>query len=393
MTKRPVSPTTDATPTSKVYFWMDTLCVPVHNSTLRQKAITQMSEIYKSASNVLVLSAELMRYPSLDRSYTEIYTRLSCSAWLRRLWTLQEATLNRNLLIQFSDRAVYIGRWSCLHAQYDLAKREKPWDLVSSECNRFSLDLLEESSDWSYARRTNWIWQSLKFRTTSRRGDEPLCIAILQGLDVDELQNVSEAGAEKKFWQLHGKHGVPAQVLFIPGRKLKDKGLGWAPENLMDLTVVGSNADAHGDVTSRGLCVQYSGFVLEEMTLPRNSVISCMVDDRVFFIRLNLSVNPPWEGLNIEVRPKRLAIILQCVRSSADTAAGGFEAGIGTLVEVLQMGEEIFCKYLRLTSVVKKDKFWDTHPLVPWKHVEIKEKLLPPISGMYLHSDQKWCVD
>lgn len=352
-----------------------------------------MSEIYKSASNVLVLNAELMRHPSLHRSYTEIYTRISCSAWLRRLWTLQEAVLNHNTLIQFFDRALYAGRWSDLYDQCDLAKKEKPWDLVSWECNRCSLNLLEEFSDWSHAQRTNLVWSALKFRTTSRRGDEPLCIAILLGLDIDELQNTSEAGAVQKFWQLHGQFGVPAQVLFIPGRKLKDKGLGWAPENLMDLKVVGGDTKAHGQVTPAGLCVRYPGFMLEVLAASRNSVISCMVDGRIFFIRLNLTVNPPWEGLNLEARPRRLAVILQYVRSSADVAAGGFEAGLGILVEVLQTGDEIFCKYLRLTSVVKKDHFMDTHPIVPWKDVEVEERFSSPVLGTFLRSDQKWCVD
>ncbi len=121
------------------FFWMDTLCVPVKNQKLREKAIVKMRDVYECASNVLVLDAELMQH-SAERDYREIFTRISCSSWLRRLWTLQEAVLNKNLLFQFSDRAIYVGSDSKLFAHQRHDNTNHPWDLVAWECNRYDFD-------------------------------------------------------------------------------------------------------------------------------------------------------------------------------------------------------------------------------------------------------------
>jgi hypothetical protein len=238
---------------SDYYFWMDTLCVPVKNHRLRQHAINKMRDVYQLAANVLVLDHELMQHPSLDRPYAELFTRITCSTWLRRLWTLQEATLNRNVLFQFADRAIYAGGGSALSQMQAFDNRHNPWDLVAWECSRYTLNFIGTFPHLSQALRMNIIWDSIRHRTTSRGGDEPLCIGILLELDIDALQSEPDACTVKKFWSLHAATGVPAQVLFVPGPRLQDEGLRWAPEHLLDLQIVGSRPQWHADVCIFGV--------------------------------------------------------------------------------------------------------------------------------------------
>jgi hypothetical protein len=70
---------------------MDTLCVPRRNKTLRQHAIREMSKIYKEAEKVLVLDSYIQN-SRCDNLIDSFFT-IACSAWVRRLWTLQESML------------------------------------------------------------------------------------------------------------------------------------------------------------------------------------------------------------------------------------------------------------------------------------------------------------
>jgi hypothetical protein len=379
----------DITPKA-CYFWMDTLCIP-KDATLRHHAITKMSEVYSSASKVLVITAEFIQHPSINRSYMEIFTRISRSTWLRRLWTLQEATLNRELLFQFSDQAVSVNDNSARARLQERENIEMPWDLVRWECNRYHFDNFFGRQQTSYTRQENQVWQGLQHRTTSRGGDEPLCIAILLGLNVEQLQEEPDAHSVKKFWRLHEKRGVPAQVLFIPGPKLDEDGLHWALSNLMDLRIVGGDITAHADVTPRGLCAKWPGILLEPLKQPANFVIPVEVEGQIFYVRQNLiSSAPSWTGLHLHER--KLAIILMIVRRIGSGAIDGLESGLGAMVQVLSEGEEHHVKYLRLVSLLRKDEFADRHPNTPWKSGEIEEKLGDPAHGIFLDSRQRWCV-
>lgn len=373
------------------YFWMDTLCIP-KDILLRHQAINRMSSVYSSAAQVLVLTLELMKHPSIGVSYTEIFTRISCSTWLRRLWTLQEAALNANLLFQFSDQAVYTNQRSSMYAQQLQENKEKPWDLVRWECNRYHFLDANEVTNASYTMRVNNIWNNLQHRTTSRGGDEPLCIAILLSLDLEKLQEEPDACTVKKFWRLHEEHGVPKNVLIIPGPKLDEDGLHWAASELMDLKIMGSNILAHADVTPRGLLATWPGVVLDKLDHQVKSVIPIEVDEDHFFVRQVLMNNSPsWEGLELRERGT-LAVLLVMIVCGEHAAVDGLEASLGALVEVITSGEIMYVQYLRLVSVSRKDSHYDQHPNIPWRSEEIEEKMLTPVKGKFMKAQQKWCV-
>ncbi len=251
-------------------FWIDTLCIPKDRA-LRKHAIVKMRDVYKLAINVLVLNTELMR-ASCNRPYTEIFTRITCSSWLRRLWTLQEGLLNFNLLFQFSEGVVAVGLHSRLYTAQSEDNTQNPWDLVAWECSRYCFHVLMHFPLYSDVLQVNFIWSALKNRTTSRVGDEPLCIAILLDLNIDELQKAPADDRVRKFWSLHVK-GLPASVLFLPGKKLLNEGFGWAPADLMQLKILGTEINCRGMITRRGLQISYPGFTLSQPDHSPNYVL------------------------------------------------------------------------------------------------------------------------
>ena len=91
-------------PLGSVGFWMDTLCVPVHDPELRKISIASMRHIYSSASAVLVLERTIQETHSDSSIYSRSLTLYS-SKWLRRLWTYHEGGLARRVYFQFRDRS------------------------------------------------------------------------------------------------------------------------------------------------------------------------------------------------------------------------------------------------------------------------------------------------
>src|SRR6187551_2408176 len=97
---------------------MDTLCIPVGVAGdaadvasdighLKQTAIDKMAVTYAGASAVLVLDSELQqRSISADVPDVEMLSRIVCSTWMWRCWTLQEGAMARSAYIQCSNGAV-----------------------------------------------------------------------------------------------------------------------------------------------------------------------------------------------------------------------------------------------------------------------------------------------
>ncbi|KAL9581531.1 MAG: hypothetical protein Q9212_003848 [Teloschistes hypoglaucus] len=88
-----------------VYFWMDTLCIPVspQHRKLRQKAIGNMALTYAATDRCLVLDPELERIEMRGLTPLQLNAHMFCSTWLTRSWTFQEARLSRAWLAQFAD--------------------------------------------------------------------------------------------------------------------------------------------------------------------------------------------------------------------------------------------------------------------------------------------------
>lgn len=91
-----------------VPFWMDTLCIPKSSTfnAVKQLALAQMADIYRSADKVLVLDSSLQAVSCADISWVEMNMRVGYCPWSTRVWTLQEGRLAREAYIQFKDKPV-----------------------------------------------------------------------------------------------------------------------------------------------------------------------------------------------------------------------------------------------------------------------------------------------
>jgi hypothetical protein len=85
-------------------FWLDTLAIPVvrANETderrlrLRQQAVSLIYHVFDQADHGVIIDRHLLGYESAEDRLT-IGVRLLSSGWMKRLWTLQEAFVTRNL--------------------------------------------------------------------------------------------------------------------------------------------------------------------------------------------------------------------------------------------------------------------------------------------------------
>lgn len=83
---------------------IESLCVPKADH-VRTVAIELMARIYSQAAAVLVLDDGLQLCPATAPAGVQVL-RVLTSGWMRRLWTLQEATLSRALYLALADAAL-----------------------------------------------------------------------------------------------------------------------------------------------------------------------------------------------------------------------------------------------------------------------------------------------
>ena len=210
------------------YFWIDTLCVPLHPSTARKAAIRKMCQVYQKATRVLVLDTEVM-HSTANCEAEEIFMRIICSSWFHRLWTLQEAALAKGrLCIQFRERSIDInvlsdGTYRSFELHNEIAYRThsiltQPW-------------LIFSDTSLSPVKRFCVVWQALQGRSTSRSADEPICVGTLLGMNVDALIETPDEERMVEFWAHQER--LPVSLLFVNGPKLNVDGYRWAPSTLL----------------------------------------------------------------------------------------------------------------------------------------------------------------
>lgn len=88
-------------------FWMDSLCVPDVES-LRKDAIKLMSQTYRDSAKVLVIDDCIRSQCSERKTWEENLFRIATSGWVRRVWTLQEGLLARDLYFEFVEGPVNV---------------------------------------------------------------------------------------------------------------------------------------------------------------------------------------------------------------------------------------------------------------------------------------------
>ncbi|KAI7354298.1 hypothetical protein KC354_g11200 [Hortaea werneckii] len=170
----------------KLLVWLDTLCCTVSSPKHRNMCLQQMQQIYRDATAVLVLGAQLAHFSASEVDSVEISARLLFSTWMRRLWTLQEGSLARRLWVQLADRPVSMEK-----VQEDVERIDKD-RLVHNQLALMLTLVVQAPND----QRLAAFWSAMR----------------------------------------HAGRTVPNSLLFFNGPRHSQEGLRWAPVSFLGST-------------------------------------------------------------------------------------------------------------------------------------------------------------
>lgn len=335
--------------------WMDTLCVPL-DPRYRKEAIIRMTQTYEDASQVLVLDGELRRVPHLNKPNYEAFARIFVSGWMRRVWTLQEGVLARQLFVEFQDGVMDV---STAVRDFNEATNAKTYelDMVPVE---FMLvvgvlgtvrQLRDKESEYFMT-----VWNAVRLRRTTRRGDDILCFASMLHLPLKPIVEAVDHEQKMKLC-ISMLEYVPAGLLWTSGRKLQIDGYRWAPYSFLQDEAVDSTPwtikrDEKG-LRTRNFCIFLDNF--GESIFPGVAYYQDQ-NDLVLEVRILQS----WTG-NEALSPlatRNLAILTDGNISKAYYAGGNMLPGI--LVSILEWEGEWgpYCRYECAVSwgTLPKDK-------------------------------------
>ncbi|KAI1165801.1 hypothetical protein F5B18DRAFT_608744 [Nemania serpens] len=200
-------------------FWIDRICIPDAGDA-RKKAIGTMARAYSEAAAVLVLDDGLQMCHSTESLDVKVL-RVLVSGWMRRLWTLQEAVLAKDLYFVFADTALLLT--DIMPRPSDMLLFPHLTDLAGE-----LFRLLKLSKYNSYA--IGDVARSLRWRTTSRPSDETLAIASLLGANASFLV---DPNPENMMRLIRDTGKFPRNVLFLSAAKLQAPGFRWAMASFM----------------------------------------------------------------------------------------------------------------------------------------------------------------
>ncbi|KAI0675722.1 hypothetical protein C8Q78DRAFT_345363 [Trametes maxima] len=261
-------------------FWMDSLCVPSAGD-LRRHAINQMAQTYRAASKVLVIDETIRTECLTLKPWWENLFRIAMSGWVRRIWTLQEGILARELYFEFFDGPVRVEEELILREQRHVLEDSGLWD--SSQISKLTtlqtfatvvpmLNLRQryQRPGTVLQMPLNEVIQSLRFRSTSHAEDELIAIScLLPDIDLNTLLAIRgtdpEAAQKRMKAFLLSLGDVPKTFAIISLPRLTLPGFTWAPRSLADIERV--QQDTGGEValcTKEGLLAEYAVLVLNQ---------------------------------------------------------------------------------------------------------------------------------
>lgn len=256
----------ESPPGSSIPFWLDTLCVPLSPPDVRRQAIECMAYVYREASHVLVLDAELVQIPHTV-GFLEALFRIALSGWNRRLWTLQEGVLAKKLWFQFKGGARSLD--SLYEALVESQIGEKRMK------NRFGIDPVRQDAmnmnlhHTSIARSTGSkrltaLAQALQRRSCMAPSDESIVLATMLQLDLKQILNIPESRIDDRMaivWS--SQETIPQSIFRLPGAKLVHKSLPWAPKSLMGAERIIANSRITFQQQNGAVVIDCAAFVLD----------------------------------------------------------------------------------------------------------------------------------
>ncbi|KIX03036.1 uncharacterized protein Z518_06586 [Rhinocladiella mackenziei CBS 650.93] len=248
----------------RIYFWIDTLCVPVKSRETRKMAIRDMRAVYEKATAVLVKDAELIAQGDRYAPVEELMSRVCVSPWCGRLWTLQEASLNDRVFVQLlhndvvplddlnePTRSLVLLSDELLEAEsleipeshsafrYTEDKIDVATKFMACPSAILSMNVLPPSlmlnpvSIQTKAELLLQILTEVRSRETSKASDEAICLATL--LNEGSEAVLRENDADRRWTAFLSIIGdvISPTILFANFPKMTLTGYRWAPRTFL----------------------------------------------------------------------------------------------------------------------------------------------------------------
>lgn len=414
-------------------FWCDTLCVPVRPAELRRKAIWKMRDIYEKAYTVLIIDASLKEVRH-DVPPEELLMRITCSSWVRRLWTFQERILARRLSVVLRkntiadvDLAHKSVHTFLRHADTGLMSAASYHSALALEASGFyrtrlpSYRLLLESEEARKAVDFGQVWQNVQWRMTSWPSDEPICLATALSID---LPTILETPEEERFKKILSKlDGFPPYMIFASYERMTETGWRWAPRTLMQAGIMEASKMHHMNATTRwapeGLIVEFPGFVADMSNLRiKDKVISVTAVDVNKAFELKDEATGAWyhcSRTDLEISDEytnpyehrmhgitQLAVILSCpieaLSPSSDDTVQAWDALIVNVTR--EEGAVLYAEYFARALVgLITPTMWPEadDEVLKMGHIDnpgedFAGPILSKANCQIMPSTQKWCI-
>ena len=387
--------------TEPLALWIDTLCIPVHPSLHEywKKSIKLLATTYRDATYMLVLDRELQHEPQ-SKSLLELMIRVQCCGWLRRLWTLQEASLIPEDKIHFQFRDVEPLRYKELIEVHKspregpIESRIKMYHSISAQIHERVRPTTRIQSQRNPSIYIVAVCAAVRFRSTSKAEDETLCMATLLGLPLDKLLSKDKAEDRLGAFYILVKY-IPSNIIFWQKPCLPQRPFRWAPTTLnndLGNNYRGLGAPLQvGECQDDGLHVCYDGFFFDLGHCEPTIHGKCILTDTTTGVRLvlrSIASFPPValspSGEFDYAIPRRAALIL-------NLPILDFQADVQALLVVVEdvgEGDEAEC-------VATPVEWLFCSTLSAWEGLNYAGK--QPLQTEFsfsgkLKERQKWCV-
>ncbi|KAH9852891.1 hypothetical protein C2E23DRAFT_824070 [Lenzites betulinus] len=251
-------------------FWMDSLCVPAAGS-LRKRAINLMAQTYRGAAKVLVIDECIRLQCSENRPWEENLFRIATSGWVRRVWTLQEALLARELYFEFKEGPVDVEAGLGLKPSKvsNDPTDEPPANhslnfQPSYSCDSHVPVLAFRAKSYASTQATadiplDDVIKLLRLRTTTKPEDELIAVSSILSCDVDALLSITGPDvAQRRMRAFLLQQGeVSRQFPMHVSPRLTLPKFTWAPCSLTSETEGASLSSGKGVCTVDGLTAEY----------------------------------------------------------------------------------------------------------------------------------------
>ncbi|KAL8901742.1 MAG: hypothetical protein Q9207_005053 [Kuettlingeria erythrocarpa] len=289
--------------------WIDTLCIPVgaEHIIAYKMTLNRMAQIYVTAQCTVVLDPELQNMNHRAMRVEQTYAHISCSSWMSRSWTFQEACMARIWFVQFADgyfavdkhyieyRKMY-GRLKNLESSephettpsvtalgiqyvwimHDLASWFREMPVLAKIRYGDPRELMSNLEDWQ---NFTMAWNGLRDRSTTKVEDLYGIIAVVVDLSAGDVLKLRREERLPAIYR--SQKTLPLALLYQTSPKILDKNgqNTWAPAG-----VVGDRLELHSGYVTVGT----DGLMIEpnrwsNMQQPQAILLTSALPNNRFF--------------------------------------------------------------------------------------------------------------